>query len=131
MTRRRPTHERSQALHRILAILRNGDRTARELSDRGHVAITTLTKGGYIRSLMEDGLVHICRWNRPETSGAWAPVYRYGAGDNEPRPAATSNTVRAQAYRVRRGNDLARVRRQAKKLTPYMRTLAGMLGVQA
>lgn len=30
MTRRRPTHERSQALHRILAILRNGDRTARE-----------------------------------------------------------------------------------------------------
>lgn len=131
MTRRRPTHERSQALHRILAILRNGDRTASELSDRGHVAITTLTKGGYIRSLMEDGLVHICRWVPPETSGAWAPVYRFGSAENVPRPAATSNTVRAKAYRVRRGNDLARVRRQAKKLTPYMRTLAGMLGVQA
>lgn len=49
MTRRRPTHERSQALHRILAILRNGDRTARELSDRGHVANTTLTKTAQVR----------------------------------------------------------------------------------
>jgi hypothetical protein len=128
-TRRPPTIETSRAMQRVLACLKTrGDMTPEQISEHAHVAITTLTKGGHLRAMETQGLIHVCEWAPPRVSGMWGPIWRAGKGRSAPRPARASNTEYARRWRHKRGNGLKIVQRQAARL-PWLMTLAGALGV--
>lgn len=116
-------------MRRIIAALKIADMTQAEISARAYVSVTTLQKGGYMRALMAAGACHVCGWNPPPISGHWTPIYRHGAGENVPCPPAAGNTEYARRWRHKTGANVKKIRRQMAKLTPFARSLAGMLGV--
>lgn len=124
-----PTLASSPAMRRIVAILRAADRTQAEISERAYVSITTLQKGGYMKALLASGAIHVCGWNPPRNQGNWTPVYRYGFGQNTPRPPAAGNTEYARRWRHKTGLAVRKVRRQMAKLTPSRFSMAGQLGI--
>ena len=124
-----PTLASSPAMRRVLDVLRAADRTQAELSERAYVSITTLQKGGYMRALLAMGVIHVCDWKPPLVSGNWTPIYRYGAGENIPRPPAAGNTEYARRWRHKTGADVKKVRRQMAHLTPSRFSMAGQLGL--
>lgn len=127
MTRQPPTLATSRAMQRVLACLKTGgDMTPDQIAERAHVAVTTLTKGGHLRAMEAQGLIHVSDWKPPRVSGMWAPVWRAGAGRSVPRPPRVSATEYARRWRHKHGNGLKIVRRQMARL-PGLMTLAGML----
>ena len=123
-----PTLATSRAMQRVLACLSvRGDMTAEQLSECAHVAVTTLTKGGHLRAMELQGLIHVCDWTPPATSGMWTPIWRAGAGFSVARPARVSNTEYARRWRHKHGNGLKIVRRQMARLSGLL-TLVGQLG---
>jgi hypothetical protein len=128
-------------MRRVLALLRRRDCTARQIADHAPAAISlnTLTKGGFLRAMEAQGLIHVCDWAPPLTSGNWAPIWRHGAGDSKPRPPRQSNAdyfrrwykKRGGARRqtVRRNDDAIRqvLRDVAPRVASGPLTLAGLL----
>lgn len=146
MPERVPNLETSQAMQRVLAVIRRADRTADEIPDRAYVSIHTLTKGGFLKAMVEQGLIHIHGFKPPARSGNWAPIYRAGKGKNAKRPGRAGNTEYARRWRAKNPEyrrpkpeiahaqvlaapELKKVRRQAKKITAHTFTLAGLLGL--
>ena len=123
-----PTIATSRAMQRVLDCLTTrGDLTADQIAQCAFVAITTLTKGGHLRAMEAQGLIHVCEWNPPPVSGMWAPVWRAGSGQSVPRPARVSNTEYARRWRYKHGNGMKIVRRQMARM-PRMLTMLGQLG---
>lgn len=129
MSRRTPpTLATSRAMQRVLACLhKRGDMTPEQLAEYAHVAITTLTKGGHLRAMEAQGLIHVTDWKAPRVSGMWAPVWRAGFGRSVPRPARVSNTEYARRWRHKHGNGLKVVRRQMARLPGLMTFVGGLL----
>lgn len=115
-------------MQRVLACLtKRGDMTPEAISEYAFVSFTTLTKGGHLRAMEAQGLIHVCEWNPPRVSGMWAPVWRAGAGFSVLRPARVSNTEYARRWRHKRGNGLKIVKRQMARL-PGLMTMLGQMG---
>ena len=127
--RQPPLLENSPAMQRILAALKACDLTEAEISERAFIARSSLQKGQYLSTMRRRGEIHICAWRKPLTTGNWAPIFRAGPGESVPRPAATTNSIRAKTYRHRSGNERTKIKRQMRKLTPQRFTMAGQLGV--
>ena len=118
----------SRAMQRVLACLTTrGDMTPELISECAFVGLTTLTKGGHLRAMEAQGLIHVCDWTPPRVSGMWAPVWRAGAGQSVARPERVSNTEYARRWRHKHGNGLKIVRRQMARL-PGMMSMLGLLG---
>ena len=77
----------SPANSRILAALaRQGGLTRKELAAAAHVGETTLSGGGYLQRLRQQGLIHISGWRRSGSGSFSIPQFSLGAGPDFPRP---------------------------------------------
>jgi hypothetical protein len=72
--------------------------TAAELAGAVHIGHVAMLR--YIRELMALGQIRIERWKR---SGVrhWCACYRWGKGENAPKPAPITNKIAQRAYRER------------------------------
>lgn len=113
---RLPSVENSPACQRIYAGLRDGPKTAEQISDRAAVGINTLTKGGYLRAMEAAGLIYVCDWMPPARSGMWTPVWKLGTGKSAPRPPRQTNTEYARRWRHKVGNARAAQRRDIVRM---------------
>lgn len=78
----------SPAFSRILAALaRQAGLTRKELAAAAYVGETTLSGGGYLRSLRQQGLIHISGWQRSASGSFSIPQFSLGAGPDFPRPS--------------------------------------------
>ena len=77
----------SPAYIRILAALaRQGGLTRKELAAVAYVGETTLSGGGYLKHLRQQGLIHISGWRRSASGSFSIPLFSLGAGPDLPRP---------------------------------------------
>ncbi len=78
----------SPANSRILAALaRQGGLTREELSRAAYVSMTTLSGGGYLLRLRQQGLIYISGWRRSKSGSFSIPQFSLGAGPDFPRPS--------------------------------------------
>lgn len=99
----------SPACSRILAALaRQGGLTREELSQAAYVGMTTLSGGGYLRRLREQGLIHISGWRRSAAGSFSIPQFSLGAGPDYPRP--TINLTNRAAAGMERLYEVIRTR---------------------
>lgn len=77
----------SPAYSRILAALtRQGGLTREELSRTAYVGMNTLSGGGYLQRLRQQGLIYISGWRRSASGSFSIPQFSLGAGPDFPRP---------------------------------------------
>lgn len=78
----------SPANSRILAALtRQGGLTREELSKAAYVSMNTLSGGGYLQRLRQQGLIYISGWRRSASGSFSIPQFSLGAGPDFPRPS--------------------------------------------
>ena len=78
----------SPANSRILAALaRQGGLTREELSRAAYVSMNTLSGGGYLQRLRQQGLIHISGWRRSASGSFSIPQFSLGSGPDFPRPS--------------------------------------------
>ena len=92
----------SPANSRILAALaRQGGLTREELSRAAYVSMTTLSGGGYLQRLRQQGLIYISGWRRSKSGSFSIPQFSLGAGPDFPRPSINlSNRAAAGMERL-------------------------------
>jgi len=92
----------SPANSRILAALaRQGGLTREELSRVAYVGMTTLSGGGYLQRLRQQGLIYISGWRRSASGSFSMPQFSLGAGPDFPRPTVNlSNRAAAGMERL-------------------------------
>lgn len=92
----------SPACSRILAALaRQGGLTRKELAAAAYVGETTLSGGGYLQRLRQQGLIHISGWRRSVSGSFSIPQFSLGAGPDFPRPTINlSNRAAAGMERL-------------------------------
>jgi hypothetical protein len=92
----------SPANSRILAALaRQGGLTRKELAAAAHVGETTLSGGGYLQRLRQQGLIYISGWRRSASGSFSIPQFSLGAGPDFPRPSINlSNRAAAGMERL-------------------------------
>lgn len=92
----------SPARGRILAALaRQGGLTRKELAAAAYVGETTLSGGGYLQRLRQQGLIHISGWRRSAAGAFSIPQFSLGAGPDFPRPTINpSNRAAAGMERL-------------------------------
>lgn len=77
----------SPAYSRILAALaRQGGLTREELSRAAYVSMTTLSGGGYLQRLRQQGLIYISGWRRSAAGSFSIPQFALGTGPDFARP---------------------------------------------
>lgn len=77
----------NRAAERILATLRRAPGlTKEEIADRAYVSVSTLSGGGYLKTLRREGLIFISGWQRNGSGGFTTPLYSLGAGPDYPKP---------------------------------------------
>lgn len=77
----------SPACSRILAALaRRGGLTRKELAAAAYVGETTLSGGGYLQRLRQQGLIYISGWRRSASGSFSIPQFSLGADPDFPRP---------------------------------------------
>lgn len=69
--------------------------TKEEIAERAFVSKTTLSGGGYLKSMRNARLIHISGWRRNGSSSFSTPVYSAGDEKDLPRPKITANTRQA------------------------------------
>ena len=78
----------SPANSRILAALaRQGGLTREEISRAAYVSMNTLSGGGYLQRLRQDGLIFISGWRRSKSGAFSIPQFSLGSGPDFPRPS--------------------------------------------
>lgn len=78
----------SPAFTRIQSALsRRGGLTRKELAAAAYVSETTLSGGGYLRQLRQQGLIHISGWRRSASGSFSIPLFSLGPGPDFPRPS--------------------------------------------
>ena len=77
----------NRAAERILATLRRAPGlTKEEIAERAYVSVSTLSGGGYLKTLRREGLIFISGWQRNGSGGFTTPLYSLGAGPDYPKP---------------------------------------------
>lgn len=77
----------SPAYSRILAALaRQGGLTRKEISLAAFVGETTLSGGGYLQRLRQQGLIHVSGWRRSAAGAFSIPLFSLGSAPDCPRP---------------------------------------------
>jgi hypothetical protein len=77
----------NRAAERILATLRRAPGlTKEEIAERAYVSVSTLSGGGYLKSLRRDGLIFISGWQRNGSGGFTTPLFSLGSGPDYPKP---------------------------------------------
>ena len=77
----------SPANSRILAALaRQGGLTREEISRAAYVSMNTLSGGGYLQRLRQEGLIFISGWRRSKSGAFSIPQFSLGSGPDFPRP---------------------------------------------
>lgn len=75
------------AVQRILRALQETPGLSREqIADRAFVSKTTLSGGGYLKSMRESGQIHISGWRRNRSGSFSTPLFSAGGGKDYPRP---------------------------------------------
>jgi predicted ArsR family transcriptional regulator len=92
----------SPAYSRILAALtRQGGLTREELSRAAYVSMATLSGGGYLQRLRQQGLIYISGWRRSASGSFSMPQFSLGGGPDFPRPTINlSNRAAAGMERL-------------------------------
>lgn len=92
----------SPACGRILAALaRQGGLSRKELAAAAYVGETTLSGGGYLQRLRQQGFIHISGWRRSAAGSFSIPQFSLGAGPDFPRPTINlSNRAAAGMERL-------------------------------
>lgn len=92
----------SPAYGRIIAALtRQGGLTREELSRAAYVGMNTLSGGGYLQRLRQQGLIYISGWRRSASGSFSIPQFSLGAGPDFPRPTINlSNRAAAGMERL-------------------------------
>lgn len=84
-----PHESHSPAIQRILSILhKKSDMSASDLSNEAFVGLTTLSCGGYLKTLKAKRLIHISGWRKTH-KGFVTPLYSLGDKADLPRPEFT------------------------------------------
>lgn len=77
----------NRGAERILATLRRAPGlTKEEIAERAYVSVSTLSGGGYLKTLRREGLIFISGWQRNGSGGFTTPLYSLGAGPDYPKP---------------------------------------------
>lgn len=66
------------------SIFCHGPITRSELEKRLNLSPTTIAVN--IKKLVRAGLIHVCRWDHDPTGRQWVEVWKWGPGENQPRP---------------------------------------------
>lgn len=83
----------SKAIQRVLQTLRDTPGLSRqEIAERAFVGASTLSGGGYLKSMKAARLIHVSGWARNATGGFTTPLYSAGAGDDCAQPKVTTRT---------------------------------------
>lgn len=92
----------SPAYSRILAALaRQGGLTREELAKAAYVGINTLSGGGYLQRMRQQGLIYISGSRRSASGSFSIPQFSLGAGPDFPRPTINlSNRAAAGMERL-------------------------------
>ena len=77
----------NRAAERILAALRRAPGlTKEEIAERAYVSVSTLSGGGYLKTLRREGLIFISGWQRNGSGGFTTPLFSLGSGPDYPKP---------------------------------------------
>lgn len=83
----------NRAAERILATLRRAPGlTKEEIAERAYIGVSTLSGGGYLKALRNEGLIFISGWQRNGSGGFTTPLYSLGAGPDYPKPGVDETT---------------------------------------
>lgn len=75
------------AIQRILAVLQQSPGLSRrDIAAQAFVASTTLSGGGYLKTLKDAGLIHISGWGRNSRGAFAVPLFSAGNGPDRERP---------------------------------------------
>lgn len=77
----------SRAIDRILNALRRAPGLSKEeIAAQAFVSLTTLSGGGYLKDLKEQGLIYVSGWRRNGSGGFTTALYSLGSAADYPRP---------------------------------------------
>lgn len=92
------------SMRRILRALdEHGDMEPDEIAERAHVALSTLSGGGYLTKLLMLKLVRVSRWRRQDRSGPFVPTYSVTPGDSKPKPRPYTAAEKSRRWKQRVG----------------------------
>lgn len=89
-------------LQAIKAATKSKSMSAIELADAIHICHQSTL--AYVRELHGDGRIHIAGW-RDTSPGKRAALYRWGHGDDAPKPAPKTRAELQRAYKERLRKD--------------------------
>lgn len=103
-------------MRRVLnALTEHGDMDAADLADAACTCHNTLSGGGYLRRMLDLGIIRIAKWER-NAPGAPTPIYSASLGVSVKPPRVYSRSERTKRWRVKVGYRSAEyARRQALK----------------
>ena len=79
-----------KAVARIIKALRDAPGLSREeIARHAFVGETTLSGGGYLKAMKQEGLIHISGWRRNASSAFTTPLYSAGQNNDCKRPRIT------------------------------------------
>ena len=85
-----PVSNSSRARERILNALRRAPGLSKEeIGERAFVALTTLSGGGYLKTLRQEMAIFISGWRRNASGAFTTPLYSVGRGEDCKRPRIT------------------------------------------
>ncbi|MCK9389629.1 MAG: hypothetical protein M0Q22_14700 [Sulfuritalea sp.] len=73
----------------VKVLLESPGLTRSQIAERAFVGKTTLSGGGYLKTMKESGLIHISGWLRNPSGRFSTPLYSAGGGEDCVRPKAT------------------------------------------
>lgn len=94
----------SPAMQRIVGVIKEfGEVAKADLAALAFVSEHTISRTGYLNTLVAAGLIHIVRYER-SPSGPFSPVYRYGpapVGFEPKNPAKLTPNERSQRWKAK------------------------------
>lgn len=77
----------NRSVERILNVLRRAPGLAKEeIAEQAYISVNTLSGGGYLKSMREQGLIFISGWRRNSAGAFTTPIYSVGNGPDYPKP---------------------------------------------
>lgn len=86
----------SRTVDRILHALQvSPGMTREEIAERAFVSLNTLSGGGYLRDLKDQGRIHVSGWRRNASGAFVIPQYSVGPGEDYARPTVSATNRHA------------------------------------
>lgn len=77
----------NRAVERILNVLRRAPGLSKEeIAEQAYISVNTLSGGGYLRSMRQQGLIFISGWRRNSAGAFTTPLYSLGNSPDYPKP---------------------------------------------